>query len=55
MDTGFVPTAAEIDAYRRRIGYDGPLEPSLEVLKALQGLALRLCRARALQTVKLIF
>ena len=32
----FIPDGAGIDAYRRRIGYDGPLEPTLDVLKALQ-------------------
>ena len=31
-------TAADIDAYCARIGYDGPLTPTLATLKALQAL-----------------
>lgn len=35
MPPRFIPGPVDIDAYRRRIGYEGPLEPTLDVLKAL--------------------
>lgn len=35
MTGAFIPGPQDLDAYRRRIGYDGPLEPNLDVLKAL--------------------